>query len=76
MNVTEFVTGTSSHLVHVRDTQQPLEVQRHSRDHVTVVPTELWREAEQALDLVRGLRAMGVALEDGGNPSQTTNSAA
>lgn len=74
MNVAEFAVGTSAHLSSVRATQEPLEVQRRNRDHVTVVPTELWREAEQALDLVRGLKAVGVNLDE--HPSDQTNSAA
>lgn len=75
MNVAEFVVGTSSHLSSVRTNQQPLEVQRRNRDHVTVVPTELWREAEQALDLVRGLKAMGVTLDEHCPPEQTSSAA-
>lgn len=60
VNIGEFVVGTSGHMNAVRESQAPLDVRNAGMDHVTVVPTDLWRRAERALDLARQL---GVELD-------------
>ena len=56
MRVTEFVKNTTGNMRSVVRTRQPLEIQYHSKDYVTVVPTDLWLTAMKA---VAALDALG-----------------
>ena len=49
MHVKQFGQNFAGHLRRVVQTGTPLPVTKYSSDYVHVVPTELWREAEQAL---------------------------
>lgn len=60
MNIGKFVVGTSGHLNTVRERQLPLDVQNAGMEHVTVVPTDLWRKAQRALEVADQL---GVDLD-------------
>jgi len=48
MQIGELVVGTSGHLARAA-AGKPLAVTRRGRDYVTIVPTELWRRAMEAL---------------------------
>lgn len=49
MLVGEFTDNASGHMTQVKETGVALEIQNYRKDHVTVIPTELWRAAEPLL---------------------------
>lgn len=60
MRLTEFGQNYAKPLRQVHETGKALDLTKSQRDddYVTIVPTATWREAEQALAAMRGLRVL------------------